>query len=89
MSHGPHPSILEHGLADGCERCSEIAADPFIGLDDDNLRALILRTELWMGDDPDSLPRSDNEHRAMRAVESTIVRQRKIQQLFEFERGTA
>ena len=27
-SHTFHPPVLEHGLADGCDRCTELAANP-------------------------------------------------------------
>ena len=76
MSHGPHPSILEHGLADGCERCSEIAADPFVGLDDETLRLLVWRTAEWMTDT--EFPRSAAERTAMHVVEKHLVRQRHL-----------
>ena len=81
MTHGPHEPILEAGLADGCERCDEIANDPFIGLDDDNLRALILRTYRWMRDS--EFPRSHNENRAMRIVETSVRRAEQIKRLAE------
>ena len=44
MSHGNHLSIQGNGLADGCERCIEIAKDPLGQLDQGNLRDLIERT---------------------------------------------
>lgn len=42
--HSIHPSILEHGLADGCARCQELAANP-TGLDRENANALLERFE--------------------------------------------
>jgi hypothetical protein len=44
VSHTAHPPIQERGLADDCPRCTEIADDPFTGLDDENLRELVRRT---------------------------------------------
>lgn len=43
MIHNQHPSIMEHGLDAGCQRCVEIAADPLIELDAENVR------RLWTG----------------------------------------
>ncbi len=63
-SHGPHPSTHMYGLADGCPRCAEHAEHPFESLDSENLRALISRLNL------DSPPRSENEARAMRVLET-------------------
>lgn len=40
--HSVHPPILEHGLADGCPRCAELAAHPY-GLDRQNANALLDR----------------------------------------------
>lgn len=37
--HTNHPSTLEHGLADGCPRCGEIAKHPVRWLDSENLAA--------------------------------------------------
>lgn len=34
-THSPHPDIHTHGLADGCERCDELAERP-LELDHDN-----------------------------------------------------
>ena len=73
-SHGPHPLILVHGLADGCERCLQIAADPFAGLDPDNLETLVRRTKRWMRDECDSFPRSDAERIAMGVMETALRR---------------
>ena len=44
-SHGPHAPILAAGLADGCERCEEIARHPVACLDNENLVALWARME--------------------------------------------
>lgn len=68
--HNRHPSIREHGLADGCERCDEHAANPFNTLDDENLRALVNLTLAWMGDQ--DMPRSRAELKAMRVVEQAV-----------------
>ena len=73
-THIQHPRIVDHGLVDGCDRCAEIAADPFIYLDDDNLRALVHRTRLWMRDQDGSFPRSNTERDAMRLMETTLRR---------------
>ena len=67
MTHGPHSGILEHGLADHCERCDEIAANPFVGLDNNNLRELAVRA--FAGEPA----RSGNEQTAMSAVRSAAL----------------
>ena len=73
-THIQHPRIIDHGLVDGCARCAEIAADPFIYLDDGNLRSLVDRTRLWMRDQDGSFPRSNTERDAMRLMETTLRR---------------
>jgi hypothetical protein len=77
--HTPHPSISTHGLADGCERCAEMALDPWLTLDDGNLARLVERTIAWMHDE--EYPRSENEKAAMRDVERTLVRVRAFNRL--------
>ena len=77
--HTQHPDTHDNGLADDCERCAEHAADPFHGLDDANLSALVVRTQAWMRDE--EFPRSNNETVAMRVVETAILRARKIERL--------
>lgn len=37
-THTPHPEIAEHGLADDCERCGELAGQP-LELDNPNFQA--------------------------------------------------
>lgn len=82
MTHGPHASIYEAGLADGCARCHEQAGMPFETLDDDNLIALVERTERWMRDESENaLARSKNEQRAMSIMEEAIVRGRMLDRL--------
>jgi len=68
MTHTYHPSIREHGLQDGCDRCAEIAFDPFVGLDADNLRLLLIRTQKHQPS------RSMNELEAMGIMEQTLRR---------------
>jgi hypothetical protein len=75
--HSYHPDTHEHGLADGCERCAELAADPFAGLDDENLRLLAGRAVLWMRDEV--YPRSQNEALALRAVERALTAARRLE----------
>jgi len=75
-SHNHHPQIEAYGLADDCPRCSEIAADPFRGLDSANLWALVSRTGQWMHDS--TFPRCETEAVAMRVVEQAIVRARQL-----------
>lgn len=69
-SHINHPDTHTHGLADDCPRCAEHAKHPFMSLDDNNLRALILRTRAWMRDE--KFPRSITENKAMRNVETVL-----------------
>ena len=73
-SHVYHPSIKSDGLADGCSRCKEISEEPFAGLDENNLRLLVERTEAWMRDE--LFPRSDTERDAMRVMEKVLVQHR-------------
>ena len=72
-SHSQHPDSHTNGLADGCERCDEHAENPFSGLDDDNLRALLVRVI-------DDLPaRSNNEMLAMRNMRTAVNVARRLQ----------
>jgi hypothetical protein len=77
-SHSHHPPIREHGLADGCERCTEIASQPFVGLDRENIAALVDHTVAWMADR--SFPRSETEATAMRYVERAICDARSLRE---------
>jgi len=58
-THTLHPDTHEHGLADDCPRCAEHAEYPFLSLDRENQRALLIRVNL------DLPPRSLTEARAM------------------------
>lgn len=80
MTHSRHPSIQDAGLADGCERCGELAADPF-DLDDESLSVLVARTRQWMRDEAGSFPRSENEGIAMRSIERLIVRVNRLRRV--------
>lgn len=80
-AHIQHSRIVEHGLVDDCARCVEIARDPFIYLDDGNLRELVARTRLWMRDEGDCYPRSDTERDAMRLMETTLRRITSLQMI--------
>ena len=80
-SHTKHPDSHTHGLADDCPRCTEHAEHPFESLDDGNLRELIGRTELWMRDAGGIVPRSINELKAMRIVETALNQQRILRRL--------
>lgn len=42
-THTPHPPIPDEGLCPTCPRCQEIADDPIIELDQDNLQ------RIWAG----------------------------------------
>lgn len=64
--HSDHPDSHTHGLADGCERCSEHASHPFASLDQTNLRVLMERIVSGLR------PRSDNERVAMLAVRDVL-----------------
>ena len=87
MSHNHHPAIQEHGLQDNCPRCDEIADDPFIGLDDDNLMLLVARTRAWMKDQ--EYPRSDTENKAMRNTEQTLQRMNRLQYIEDKQKSDA
>lgn len=73
MTHGPHDDVHTHGLADGCPRCDEQAAQPFETLDDTVLGNLVDRTRLWQVNDLAGDPRSENERKAMRVVEVAML----------------
>lgn len=70
MSHVVHLDISEGGLADGCQRCEEIAQHPLEHLDDPNLSELWLRMVRfqYVGDEG-SRPRTMNEAVAMERLE--------------------
>jgi hypothetical protein len=74
--HVVHPPIAEVGLADGCPRCEEFAADPFANLSPSILLALVSRTEGWMRAALGSFPRSSTELAAMRAIETFLAHDR-------------
>lgn len=38
--HTIHGDIMLHGLSEECPRCQQHAAEPFVGLDSDNLKRL-------------------------------------------------
>ena len=42
MMHTAHPDIATDGLADGCPRCEEIAANPVTQLDSEQILRLVL-----------------------------------------------
>jgi hypothetical protein len=87
MSHNHHPAIQEHGLQDGCPRCDEIADNPWIGMDDDNLMLLVARTRAWMKDQ--EYPRSDTENKAMRNTEQTLQRMNRLQYIEDKQKSDA
>lgn len=69
MSTHNHPaSIFQHGLADGCDRCDELADRPFDGMDDVNIGSLIDRIK------DENFSRSMNEDNAMREVGRAMAR---------------
>ena len=45
MMHAPHPDIATEGLADGCPRCEEIAANPVAQLDSEQILRLVLEQD--------------------------------------------
>ena len=65
-THVPHPEISDHGLADDCERCDELAGQP-LDLDNTNFQAAwarMLSTSFNTGQE--RLPaRSQNEARLL------------------------
>lgn len=65
-AHSPHAAISEHGLADGCERCLELALAPADRLDDGALLDLVRRFENG------EQPRTETEARAFSAIETTL-----------------
>lgn len=80
-THSLHDPVRESGLADGCPRCSEIAAMPFETLDDENLAQLLERTRWWVKSDAAGVPRSDNEAKAMRIVEVALLHRLQLDKL--------
>lgn len=73
-AHTFHPDTHEHGLADDCPRCAELAAAPFTRMDARLLSNLHDRTQDWMRDE--TFPRSDTERDAMRLMETHLVHAR-------------
>ena len=70
--HTYHDNTLIHGLADGCPRCDEHAADPMRALDDPHIADLIQRCQ-------DGLPyRTDNEALAMNEIKFHMERARRM-----------
>lgn len=78
-THAAHPLVIQHGLADGCDRCAEIAADPIANLDSANLKDLLVRTRMFQKDGIS--PRSGNEWVAIRQMEIALNRARIIAEL--------
>jgi hypothetical protein len=66
-SHGYHKDVHEHGLQDDCDRCQELAEDPFNLTDLDVFRSLVWRI------DNDRPPRSMCENAAMSRIRRTIL----------------
>jgi len=77
VTHSPHPPIQTDGLADGCPRCDQHAADPFVSLDEVCLRELVSRLR------DGKSPRSDNEARAMDVVRRARRDGRRAEKLAE------
>lgn len=67
--HSPHPDVHDVGLADDCEDCEKIAANPFAGADDRLLRALV---EQAVDRNRLSLARSGNEAVATATILTTL-----------------
>lgn len=65
-SHAPHAMISTDGLADGCDRCLELAVDPADLLDDAALLDLVERFEAG---EP---ARSEAEARAFHGIEAVM-----------------
>ena len=73
-THILHPDTHTGGLADGCPRCSEHAAYPFEGLDNENLASLVSRIEQGL------YPRSDAERLAMDNIGKVMRAAKKLVQ---------
>ena len=65
-AHSIHPDTHMYGLADRCARCAEHAANPFRGLDAENLRNLADRCDRGLEG------RSENEATAMAAMRDAL-----------------
>lgn len=73
-SHIYHPEdIHDAGLQDGCERCNQLAHDPFVQLDDRMLGALIDRVL-----DDNGNARSRAEAAAMGIITNHIMAARRM-----------
>lgn len=59
-SHSMHPDVHEHGLADDCPRCDELAGRP-LELDDEMIAAMWRRMIAVEYDDDSASYRSGNE----------------------------
>ena len=69
--HTLHPDSHTHGLADGCPRCDEHAADPINTLDERNLRRII---ELAVHPDRFSVALTETDLVAAAKVLTTLER---------------
>lgn len=63
MSHSPHGPVLEIGLSEDCERCGEIADNPFANADE-----LLLSDLMGRAVDRSRVCRSDAEALAVKRV---------------------
>jgi hypothetical protein len=69
-AHIAHPDTHEHGLADGCPRCAEHAAHPFLELDARNLQQLAERCDQRLE------PRGELEAIAMAQMQNALTQAR-------------
>ena len=86
-THNLHKDTHEYGLADGCPRCREHAADPFAGLDDENLFNLYARVRTK--EDARSLNEAlamDEVRRVMRLVDIALQWNARILSQHSYER---
>lgn len=74
--HSLHPGTHTHGLADDCERCAQHAREPWVGLDEENLRNLVYRYY------SNASPRSVNEATALRNIGGLIHGAKQIGMVF-------
>jgi hypothetical protein len=82
-THTNHPDVHEHGLADGCPRCTEQAHLPFRTLDRRALAGIIARLAA-------KLPsRSENEGAAMQKVGEAIEHARLLDEVAHQQLGIA
>jgi len=79
-SHTYHPLVLENGLCDECPRCAEIAADPWIHMDNTNFKKYYDMTLDYMEDKGADGCKSDLDRKVLTDWESHIRKNNRLKE---------